>query len=86
MGAARDVGKGLVDRDPLDEGREVADHLDGGIAQPLVVREMTIDEDELRTQLARLPSRHAAADPEGFGLVRRGQYDPAADSDRLAAQ
>ncbi len=32
MGAARDVGKGFVDRNPLDEGREIVDHLDGGIA------------------------------------------------------
>ena len=32
MGAARDVGKGLVDGDPLDEGREITQHLDGGVA------------------------------------------------------
>jgi hypothetical protein len=37
------VGKGLVDGNPLDEGREIVDHLDGGIAQPLVVLEMAAD-------------------------------------------
>src|SRR6202011_5966998 len=62
MGAPSDVGKGLVDGNPLDEGREIVDHLDGGIAQPLVVLEVAVDKSELRTELARLPSRHAAAD------------------------
>ena len=86
MGAARDVGKGLVDGNPLDEGREIVDHLDGGVAQPLVVLEMAADKNELRTELARLPSRHAAADPEGLGFVRSGKHDPATDGDGLAAQ
>ena len=40
MSAARDVGKGLVDGYPLDEGCEIVDNLDGGIAQPLVVLEI----------------------------------------------
>jgi hypothetical protein len=43
MGAGRDVGKGLVDGNPLDEGREIVDHLDGSIAQPLVVLEVAAD-------------------------------------------
>src|SRR5262245_51520269 len=70
MGAARDVGKGLVDGEAFDERREVAQYLDRGIAQALVILEMAADENELRTEFARLPSRHAAADPEGFGFVR----------------
>ena len=86
MGAARDVGKGLVDGDPLDEGREIAEHLDGGVAQPLVVPEMAADKNELRTEFARPPSRHAAAHPEGLGFVGSGKHDPAADGDGLAAQ
>jgi hypothetical protein len=69
MGASRDVGKRLVDGNPLDEGREIADHLDGGIAQPLVVAEMAVDKSELRTEFASLPSGHAAVDPEGLGFV-----------------
>ncbi len=85
MGAARDVGKGLVDGDPLDEGREIADHLDGGVAQPLVFLEMPADKGELRTELARLPSRHAAADPEGLGFVRGGKHNSSTDGDGFAA-
>ena len=86
MGAARNVAKGLVDRNPLDQRREVADHLDGGIAQPLVILEMAADKSELRTELARLPSRHAAADPKGLGFVGSGKHNPATDGDGLAAQ
>ena len=86
MGAARDVGKGLVDGNPLDERREIVEHVDGRIAQPLVVLEMTADEDQLRTKLARPPSRHAAADSECLGFVRSGKHNPAADGDGLAAQ
>ena len=86
MGAARHVGKGLVDGDPLDQRREIAEHLDRGIAQPLVLLEMAADENQVRTELARPPSRHAAAHPEGLGLVGSGEHDPAADGDRLAAQ
>jgi hypothetical protein len=86
MGAARDVGKGLVDGNPLDEGGEIVDHLDGGIAQPLIVLEMAADKGELRTELARLPSRHAAAHPEGLGFVRSGKHDPTTDGNGLAKQ
>ena len=86
MRAAGDVGKGLVDGDALDERREVAQHLDRGIAQPLVLLEMAADENELRAELARPPSRHAAVHAEGLGLVGRREHDPAADRDRLAAQ
>ena len=86
MGAAGDVGKRLVDGNSLDERREIIEHVDGGIAQPLVVLEMAADKDELRTEFARLPSRHAAADSEGPGFVRSRKHDPAADGDGLAAQ
>jgi hypothetical protein len=85
MGAARNVRKSLVDGNPLDEGREIAEHLDGGIAQPLVVLEMAADKSELRTELARLPSRHAAADPEGLGFVGSGKHNPTSNGDGFAA-
>ena len=49
MGAARDIGKGLVDGNPLDERREIAEDRDGGIAQPLILAEMAADKSELRT-------------------------------------
>ena len=83
---ARHVGERLVDGDALDERREIAKHLDGGIAQPLVFLEMAADKDELRTKLARRPSRHPAVDSEGSGFIGSGKHDPAADGDRLAAQ
>ena len=84
--AARHVGKGLVDRNPLDQGREIADYVDGGVAQLLVFLEMPADKSELRTELARVPSQHAAADPEGLGLVRSGKHNPTTDGDGFAAQ
>jgi hypothetical protein len=42
---------------------------------------MAADKGESRTELACLPSRHAAAHPEGLGFVRGGKYDPATDGD-----
>jgi hypothetical protein len=89
MRAAHDVGKGLVDGNPLDEGREIVDHLDGGIAQPLVVFEMAADKNELRTDFARLPSWHAAAHPEvQDALVAAAMAEKAAPyvHPRLAAE
>ena len=86
MRAARDVGKGLVDGNPLDEGREIADHFDGGVAQPLIFLEMPADKGELRTEFARLPSRHAAADPESLGFVRSGKHNSTTDGHGFAAQ
>jgi hypothetical protein len=47
---------------------------------------MAADKNELRTDFARLPSWHAAADPEGLGFVRRGKHNPTTDGDGLAAQ
>jgi hypothetical protein len=47
---------------------------------------MAADKGELRTELARLPSRHAAAHPEGLGFVRSGKHNPTPDGDGLAAQ
>ena len=86
MRAAGNVGEGLVDGDPLNQRREIAEHLDGGIAQPLILLEMAADENQLRAELARPPPRHPAAHPERLGFVGRGKHDPAADGDRLAAQ
>jgi hypothetical protein len=86
MGAPRDVGEGLIDRDSLNERRKIIEHVDGGIAQPLVVPEMAPDKDQLRAELARPPSRHASADSEVLGFVRCGKYDPVADSNGFAAQ
>jgi hypothetical protein len=86
MGAARDVGKGLIDGDPFDERREITQHIDRGVAQPLIILEMAADEAELRTELAGPPPRHPAADPEGLGFVRSGKNNPATNGDRPATQ
>src|SRR5215471_1724536 len=86
MDAARDIGKGLVDGNPFDEGREVTQYRDGGVAQPLVLLEMAADKSEVRTELTRPPSRHPAADAEGLGFVRSGKNNPATNRDRPAAQ
>src|SRR6516164_9291310 len=40
VGAPRDVSKGLIDGNPLDERSEIIEHIDGSIAQPLVILEM----------------------------------------------
>ena len=66
MRAAGDVGERLVDGDALDERREVAEHRDRGIAQPLVVLEVAADEDELRAKLARLPPGIPPCTPKAF--------------------
>ena len=86
MDRAGDVGKGLVDRDPLDRRREIAQYIDGGITQPLVVLEVATDELQFRAELARPPSRHPTANPESPGLVGSGKHDPATDGDGPAAQ
>ena len=86
MRAARDVGKGLVDRNPLDEGGEIADQRNRGVAQPLVLPKVAADKPELWTECARLPSRHPAADAEGFGFIRSGKHNSTAHRDRFAAQ
>ena len=86
MRAARDVGEGLVDRDPLHERREVAEDGDGGIAEALVVAEVPADEGELGAELARLAAGHAAVDAEGLGFVGGSEDHAATDGDRPAAQ
>ena len=86
MGAACDIGEGFVDGDSFDERREIVKHVDGRIAKPLVVLEMTTNEDQLRTKLARPTPRHATSDSECFSLVRCGQHNSAANSNGFAAQ
>ena len=55
MRAPGDVRERLIDRNPLDQRREVAQHLDGGVAQPPVLLEMAIDEDAIAGK-ARAPA------------------------------
>ena len=84
--AARNVGKGLIDGNPLHEGRKIIDYLDGRIAQPLVFLEMTANKNELRAELARSSAWHTPADPAGPGFVGSGEHNSATDGDGAAAQ
>src|SRR5262245_28073200 len=86
MRAARHIGEGLVDGDALDEGRVIVEHVDGGIAKPLIVLEMTTDENQVRAKLARPPAWHAAAYSKCLGFVRRREDDSTADGNGLATQ
>src|SRR5262249_38943992 len=86
MDGTRHIGKGLVDGNPLDERGEITQHLHGAGAQPLVVLEMPADKSELRAKLARVPSRHPAANPEGLGFIRSGKHDLVTNGDRLVTQ
>ena len=71
MDAPRHVGKSLVDRNPLDEGREITQQLHCRVVQPLVVVEMATDKSELRTDFAC-----------GFGRIMTEQL--LARGDRIA--
>ena len=86
MRAPCNVGEGLVDGDALDGRREIAQHADGGVTEPLVFFEMSADENEVATELPRAPSRHAASYAEGPRFVGGREHDAAADRYRLAAQ
>src|SRR5262249_12794142 len=85
-GCTRNVSKGLVDGNSLDERSEIIEHIDGSITQPLVILEMADDKDQLWTKLASPPSRHTATDSKRLGLVRGGENHAAADGDRFSAQ
>jgi hypothetical protein len=86
MRASRNVGEGLVDRDPLHQRREIPEDPDRRIAQTLILVEMAAHEGELRAEAAGAPSRHAALDAEGPGLIRSRQHDATANGDRPSAQ
>src|SRR5262249_23802541 len=80
------VGKSLVDGNPLDERGEVVEHVDRSIAQPLVITEMTADEDDSWTQFSGAPPGHAATDTKRFGFVGSGEHDTATNGDGFSAQ
>src|SRR5271166_936849 len=86
VGASRNVSKGLVDGNAFHERSEIIEHIDGSIAQPLVIPEMPADKDQLRTQLTGPPSRHAATNAKRLGFVRGSKHHPAANGDGFASQ
>ncbi len=68
------------------EGVKSLSTSDGGVAEPLVVVEMSADKHEVGTELPRAPSRHAASYAEGPRFVGGRENAAAADRNRLAAQ
>jgi hypothetical protein len=80
------LGKSFIDRQPLDEGRVVAENFDRGVAKALILIEVAAYEPQLRTEFTRPPSRHSAAHSERLRLVGCGEHNPAADGDGMATQ
>src|ERR1043165_2945718 len=86
MRAPCNIGEGLVDGDPLDGRREIAQDSDRGIAEPLVFGEMPADKHEVGTELPRATSRHAASYTKDPRFIGGRENDAAADRNRFAAQ
>ena len=86
MRAAGDVGKRLIDGDALDQRREIIEHRDRRVTEPLVLVKMPVDEDQVGTELARPPPRHRAMNAERFRLVGGGKDHAAPDRNRLSTQ
>ena len=86
MRAPGHVGERLVDGDTLDGRREIAQDLDGGVAEPLVFGKVSADKNQVGTELPRAPPRHAASDAKGPRFVGGREHDAAADRHRPTAQ
>ena len=55
MSAPHNVSKGFIDGNPFDKRSEVIEHIEGSIAQSLIILEMPADKDQLWTQLTGPP-------------------------------
>jgi hypothetical protein len=80
---ARHIGEGFINRAALNEGREITQNVDGGIAQSLVLIEMPTN----------CRCRHSVRGPnippsiaKRLGFVRSGEHNPAPDGNRLSPQ
>jgi hypothetical protein len=71
--------------DALCGRREIAQHPDRGVAEPLVFVEVPGNENEVGTELPRAPSRHAAPHAGGPRFLGSREHDAAADRNRPAA-
>jgi hypothetical protein len=81
-----DVKERFVDRDALDERREVIEDGHDFVGESLVFAEVPADELQAGAQLRGSPPRHPGHDAEWLGLVRRGQHNASAYRDWLAAK
>ena len=86
MRAAGDVRKGLINGDAFDQRREIIEHGDRRVSEPLVITKVSVDEDQVGTELARPPPRHRAVNAECFGFVGGGEHHAAPDRNRLSTQ
>ena len=77
-----DVEERLVDRDPLDERREVVEHLHHRVAEALVLRKWPPANAQARAELPGPPAGHPGVDAVRLRLVRRREHHAAADRDR----
>jgi len=86
MCTAGNVGKSLVDRNSFYEGREITDDSHCGIAEPLVIVEVSTDESKPWAKFSCLPSRHSAADSKDSCFVGGSEHNSSSDGDGLSAQ
>ena len=80
------VEERLVDRQPLDRGRELVEDAVGRLACLGVGGEPWGDHDGVGTQPAGGPAAHRRSHPERAGLVAGRQHHPAADDHRAPAK
>ncbi len=73
---AGDVEERLVEREPLDERRELAEHREDLLRDPPVLGMVRRDHDQAGTGPPGGPHRHGGADAERTGLVGGGGDDP----------
>ncbi|MNN15116.1 hypothetical protein D3C81_1282120 [compost metagenome] len=86
---ARQVDPGLVQRQGLDQGRQLADRAEDALALGHILAEVGLDDDGVRTGLERLIHGHGRADavqPRHIAGGRDHATLAAADDDRLVAQ
>ena len=83
---AADLEERLVDGEPLDERRRVAEDREHVLAGRGVGVHPRRDDHGIRAQVARLPAAHRGAHSTGLRLVARREHHPAADDDRPTAQ
>ena len=86
MDGAGNVEECLIDRHPLNPGREVVKDRHDSVTELLVAAELATDEKEITTKLAGPPPGHAAADAVTPGFIRRREHHAAADRDGSVPQ
>jgi len=76
-----DVEEGLVDREPLDEGRRVLEHPEHRLARLAVGLHPRADDHRVGAEPPGEPATHRGSDAVGLRLVARGEHDPGAHDD-----